>query len=493
MTSRLSGSAIQKVVHVAASSRTGSREGSAGVAEVERSVDIGSTSIDKEGSLHPLNGAGAPDVVVVRGDTIIVEHLEIKDDELARFVAERNEDARPALAQQAFRVGLIALRNAGVTLNVDYVEKEFERLLRRTADTHEKAALALDASLRQTFADGEGRLPRTLERFLGDKGTLRKFVDDLFDAERRDSAIGRMRTLLAGYFDGDGAIVARMLDPRRDDSPLHGFRTEVQEALNEVHEGLLRIEGAREARAAERAKGTAKGADFEDIVEARLGEIARGCGDVAERTGTQVGNSVRGRSGDFVLTLNPTWTHGQSVRVALEAKSGPMGLTAIIRELEAARRNRGASVAVAVFAHGCAPNGCAPLTLHGEHVLCEIDPDDLADNALEAAVRLARALAVVQSRDRAGEVDLISITRQLEGARNHLKSVTGMKSKLTSVANVTREMAADLDTLRQGVLDCIVGIEEEVARPDYCAVEDPGIPGALKSNRVQVGAGRGTS
>lgn len=474
MTSRLPRPTSQTVVRVGEFTAASSRKGS-GVAAVERTVDKRRVFIE-EGTLHPLNGADSPDVVVVRGDTIIVEHVEIKDDELARFVAERDEDSRPALAQQAFRVGLIALRNAGVTLNVDYVEKEFERLLRRTADTHEKAALALDASLRQTFADGEGRLPRTLERFLGDKGTLRKFVDDLFDTERRDSAIGRMRTLLAGYFDGDGAIVARMLDPRRDDSPLHGFRTEVQEALNEVHEGLLRIEGAREARAAERAKGTAKGGDFEDLVEARLGEIARGCGDVAERTGAVVGNSVRGRTGDFVLTLNPAWTRGQSVRVALEAKNGPVGLTAIIRELDAARRNRGATVAVAVFAPGCAPNGCAPLTLHGEHVLCEIDANDLADNALEAAVRLARALAVVHSRQDAGDVDLVAIRRQLDAARNHLKSVTGMKSRLTSVANATLEVSAGLDTLRQGVLDCVAGLEEEIARPDKSVVDHPALP-----------------
>jgi phage shock protein A len=170
-----------------------------------------------------------------------------------------------------------------------------------------------------------------------------------------------------------------------------------------------------------------------------------------------------------------------------------MGLTAITRELDAARHNRGATVAVAVFAQGCAPNGCAPLTLHGEHVLCEIDPDDLADNALEAAVRLARALAVAQSRERAGDVDLASIRRQLDALRNHMKSVTAMKAKLTSVANATREVSAGMDTLRQGVIDCVVGIEEEIARPDHCAAEDRPLSGALRSNRVQVGAGNGAS
>src|SRR5437899_585206 len=89
----------------------------------------------------------------------------------------------------------------------------------------------------------------------------------------------RGTTLLDRYFDGDGAVVARMLDPRREDSPLHGFRTEMREALKEVGDRLLRLEAGRQARAEERARGTAKGGDFEDEVEAALAIIARGCGD----------------------------------------------------------------------------------------------------------------------------------------------------------------------------------------------------------------------
>ena len=48
----------------------------------------------------------------------------------------------------------------------------------------------------------------TLERFLGDKGALRAYVGELFDETKRDSAIGRMRTLLGTYFDGDASKLA---------------------------------------------------------------------------------------------------------------------------------------------------------------------------------------------------------------------------------------------------------------------------------------------
>jgi len=409
--------------------------------------------------------AGAT-AVTIGGDTLTVDHLTLRDGELVAFVGDHDEEARGALVESGLRVGLLALRSTGVTVNVDYIQKEFERLLRQTDESHQKAAEEVERQFRGAFADEDGRLPRTLEKFLGDKGSFRKFVDDLFDDNRRDSAIGRIRTVLAGYFDGDGAIVARMLDPRREDSPLHGFRAEVREQLKDLTDQIVRLEAAREARADERARGTAKGLDFEDAVEARLEVIARGCGDVVEATGRVVGDGIRCRKGDFVQTLNPSWTRGLPVRIAIEAKSGSVGLLKLCRELEAARVNRGAAIAVAVFATGCAPTGCAPFTLHGEHVICEVDVDDPGDRSLDAAVRLARALALAASREQSVELDVAAVHRHLDDARAHLKAVTSMKTKLTSIGTVAGEVSTALEGMRQRVLDCVSGIEVEVAGQD---------------------------
>ena len=137
--------------------------------------------------------------VRIEGDNIAVTGLCLHDADLALYVGEHPEVDRPAVVERGLKVGLIALRNAGVTLNVDFVAREFDRLMHRTDESHDRAAVALDAALRETFAAKDGALPRTLEKFLGKDGTLRRLVDDLFDEERRDSAIGRMRSLLAGY------------------------------------------------------------------------------------------------------------------------------------------------------------------------------------------------------------------------------------------------------------------------------------------------------
>jgi hypothetical protein len=401
--------------------------------------------------------------VRIEGDNIAVTGLSLRDAELAAYVGEHPEVDRPAVVERGLKVGLIALRNAGVTLNVDFVAREFERLMHRTDQSHDRAAAALDVALRETFAAKNGTLPLTLERFLGDQGTLRRLIDDLFDEERRDSAIGRMRTLLGGYFDGDGAVISRMLDPRRKDSPLHGFRTEMQVLLKDVSDRLVRLEAARDARAEERDKGTAKGRDFEDEVEARLDALLRGTGDLVEPTGTAVGNSVRGRKGDFLITLDPSWTRGLPVRVAVEAKSGRVGLAKLCRDLDETRRNRGAVVAVAVYRAGNAPAGCAPFTLHGEHVICEFDPEDPDDTALTAAVRVGRVLALAAVRDRVNVVDATAVRRDLEGIRAQLNTIAGMKTKLTSISTATGDVRNGLDALRQGVIDRVVSIEGNVA------------------------------
>jgi hypothetical protein len=401
--------------------------------------------------------------VRIEGDNIAVTGLCLHDAELAAYVGEHPEVDRPAVVERGLKVGLIALRNSGVTINVDFVGREFERWMRRTDESHDRASAALDLALRDTFAAKDGTLPRTLEQFLGADGTLRRLVDDLFDEERRDSAIGRMRTLLGGYFDGDGAIISRMLDPRLAASPLHGFRTEMREMLQDVSDRLIRLEAARDARADERERGTAKGLDFEDAVEARLGVLLRGTGDLVEQTGTAVGNSVRSRKGDFLITLDPSWTRGLPVRVAVEAKSGRVGLAKVCRDLDETRRNRGAVVAVAVYRAGNAPAGCAPFTLHGEHIICELDPDDPEDTAFTAAVRLGRALALIAVRNRTDVVDAVAVRNDLDGIRAQLSAIAGMKSKLTSISTATGDVRNALDALRQGVMDRVISIEGNVA------------------------------
>ncbi len=408
-----------------------------------------------------------PSPVRVERDRIVIDSLVLGDAGLAAFLAERSPDERPAIVERALRIGLLALQDAGTTLDVDVVRREFESLVHQTTLVNERAAAQLDRILRDNFGDGDGRLPRTLERFLGDRGALRSFVSELFDEGRRDSAIGRMQRLLGNYFDGDASRLAQLLDPTRLGSPLHQFRTEVSEGFAKLNDRLTSIEAAAAARGAERAKSAAKGGDFEDVLAALLGDVARGAGDMLDSTADEPGAVLRSKKGDFVLTLDPRLTRGADVRVVIEAKDRGLSARAVRDELREARENRCAQVGLICFTPEHAPAGVAPFTVVGEDVLCVIDPEAPDRATLEAAVRLARLMALATLREHEVELDARAVGAALSGIREQLDAVRQMKAQLTSAANATRAVNEMLDRMREGILTRVAEAEAElrVAQP----------------------------
>ncbi len=406
-------------------------------------------------------------LVRVSGDQIVVEHLTIADPALAAGLAERDGAERAAIVERAIRIGLLAIQDATTTVDVDVVRREFEKLVAQTSAVNEQAARAVEEVLRANFADGDGRLPRTLERFLGDRGALRQFVNELFDETKRDSAIGRIGGLLGRYFDGDQSKLAQLLDPTRLGSPLHQFRQEIADGFKGVHERLTALEAASRARSDERSRSAAKGADFEDLLADLLGDVARGAGDLLDRTSTETGAVLGSKKGDFVLTLDPRLSRGADLRIAIEAKDRTMSQRAMRSELREARENRSAAVAVAIWSPAHAPNGVAPFAMLGDDVHVVIDPEAPDRAYLEAAIRLARLLALGTLDEHDVDVDAAAVARALTGVREQLEAIRALKAQLTSVSNATKAVWTGLDQLRTGILARVAEAEAEL-QPATC-------------------------
>ncbi len=400
--------------------------------------------------------------VDVQGDRLIIERITLVDPSAAAYVAQTPADDRPALIERALRIGLTALQQAGVSVNVDVVRREFEALLGQTQATNEKAARALEDVLRQNFADGDGRLPRTLEKFLGDRGALRSFVNELFDETKRDSAIGRMKLLLGSYFEGDASKLALLLDPTRMNSPLFQFRAEVSDGFARLNDRLTAIEAAATARATERAKSSAKGGDFEQLLEGMLADLARGAGDIVDRTGDEAGAVARSKKGDFVLTVNPAMTRGADLRIVVEAKDRVVSGRAMRDELREAKTNRSAAVGLVIFTPAHAPAGIAPFDVRAGDVYCVLDPDapDLA--TLEASFRLARLLAVASLREQEVEVDAAAIQEALMGIREQLELIRRLKTQLTSIGTTAKGVSDALDGMRDMIIARVCEAEAEL-------------------------------
>ena len=406
----------------------------------------------------------APEGLSIRvdRDRIVLERLVVHDPGLAAFVAERPEAERPGLLDRAIKIGLVALQDAGVTINVDAVRREFDGLLRQTEAANEKAATALEQTLRANFADGDGRLPRTLEKFLGDRGALRSFVNELFDETKRDSAIGRIGALLGTYFDGDASRLAQLLDPTRLNSPMHQFRREITEGFEKLNDRLTAIEAAAAARATERSHSAAKGADFEELLEDLLGETARGAGDTLDRTSDEIGDVIRSKKGDFVLTLDPSLTRGIEVRVVVEAKDRYMSGREMRDELREAKANRGACVGLVVFTPAHAPAGISPFDIRGGDVYCVLDPAAPDIVSFAAAVRLARLTALATLREAVVEVDTEALSQTMVGIRQQLGSIKGLKATLTSMGKSAGDVSIGLDRMRDAIVGRVLEAESEL-------------------------------
>jgi hypothetical protein len=400
--------------------------------------------------------------VRVAPDRLVVEHLTLVDPAVAAIVAERPDDERAPFVERALRIGLLALQSAGTTLNVDLVRAEFDKLVRQGEQANERAAQALDQALRANFGDGDGKLPRTLDKYLGERGQLQTLVGELFDEKKRDSAIGRISAMLERYFDGDASKLSQLLDPTRASSPLHQFRGEITERFDRLNERIVALEAAGQARGAERAKSAAKGADFEDLLETMLAEVARGAGDLLDRTGGETGDVMRSKKGDFVLSVNDALARGADLRIVVEAKDRAMSGREMREELREAKANRNACVALVVFTPRHAPAGIAPFDVRAGDVYCVIDPDAPDPATLEAAVRLARLLALATRREVEAEIDAEALAAALAEIRQQLDVVKGLKATLTSIGRNAGEVSAALDRLRDAILSRVGEAEAEL-------------------------------
>ncbi|MFM8915092.1 MAG: hypothetical protein ACKOPF_05015 [Candidatus Limnocylindrus sp.] len=410
----------------------------------------------------PISSANKPTQVEIVGDRIRIASLEVVDRALAGFLESRSPEDRAETVERAMRVGLMALQSASGSIDVDHVRRAFDKLLSDASESNKKATAEVEEILRKTFANEGGALPATLERFLGDKGELALFTKDLFDENRRDSALGKLNTILGAYFDGDASKLAHLLDPTREASPLSGFRAEIAKRFDDVLLKIVELDASQKAAKGERKKGTAKGADFESRVVAEYTELLRATNDEIEGTGGITGAVPDSKKGDAVITINGRDASASVLRIVVEVKDKSMTGPAIEKELAEARENRKAEIALMVFSEAAAPAGAAPFTISRHGVYCVVDPEAPDTAILEAGYRLARISALIRAKSEGSGADLSAVKDAIDGLRSRLDSVKEIKKTLTAIDSTTEKARDELDALRSAIVTEIDRIEEQV-------------------------------
>ena len=234
------------------------------------------------------------------------------------------------------------------------------------------------------------------------------------------------------------------------------------EGFNRLNERIAALEAASTARAQERAKGTAKGGDFEDLLEGLLADTARGAGDLLDRTSAEDGAVIESKKGDFVLTLDPGPDRWCGAAMVVEAKDRAISGRAMREELREAKTNRDAAVGLVVFTPAHAPTGIAPFDLRAGDVYASSTPNAPIRQSWR---RPCGSPACWQSR-RSGNARSMwtpkPSAKRSTGIREQLEQLRTLKSTLTSVVNSTKDVQTGLDRMRDAILARVAEAEAEL-------------------------------
>src|SRR4029453_18486728 len=100
--------------------------------------------------------------------------------------------------------------------------------------------------------------------------------------------------------------------------------------------------------------------------------------------------------------------------------------------------------------------------LVNDAVHCGIAPDDPDPATLEAAIRLARLLALASLVEHEVEVDAAGTAAALTPIREQLEVVRQLKAQLTSISTATKAVWTGLDTMRSNILTRVIEAEGEL-------------------------------
>lgn len=429
-----------------------------------------------------LDGDGH--VAVVDG-AVHVHGWRTANPDVVRYFEDRlaDEDG-PDLGETlelALKVGVAALGSVGPVTNVDYVEKEFQRLSTEMERALDGRVRQVETTMAEVFAEEDGQLAKALRTYLGEDGQLA----ELFDPNRRDSAVSRLKEILGEHFDGESSKLHKLLDLDNPTGPLSSWKESIEAGfdrlrrqIEDYHTATTARAEADKARAEEREKGTHKGRDYEATVYDAVCELTSIFGDSAEATGDVAASGGSRKVGDVLVTLNERDTRGAQVRLVLEAKDKTVGLKPMLDELDEGMVNRGAVAAIAVFGRAeQMPNGTVPFREQSNgRFLCLFDKETSDPLCLQVAYRLARYWAIAELSSDGAEIDGRAIRDDLEVARSQLQNVSSVKSKLTKMRNSLNDAAGDIETqleeLRSGLLETLDRLDTRI-RLDDRAAESP--------------------
>ena len=400
------------------------------------------------------------------GSAVIINGLTEYDPDVVRVVSEAHDPA--AAVHTCLQVGAKALNAAAASVDVAVVEQSFDAMTKRFDEQVEQAVEQIAQSTTALLDGEEGALPTALAGF---HTRLAGLLGDTFDPDSKSSVVSSIEALVQEVVTPAVQQVGELVDPTGDESPLATLRTalakDVKESAEKVSRELQEFRtalGIAEAVEEQHAKSTAKGVEFEDILDLALAPYTSVHGDTCEQTGSTLGATAE-KVGDLVVDINGEDTFGYEARIVIEAKRKKLPVRTIDAELERALENREAVVAVAVFDSQKNSPFKVPFHYSGDFAYAVYDPATGDDSALRLAYMWARWVARRKVNAAAGEeaaLDVEAVQALVDEASTAVKRISTIKRNHSAALKSINQAAQETDKLAQEVRDALDGIIDQI-------------------------------
>jgi hypothetical protein len=411
--------------------------------------------------------------VVSTTNAAMIVSLEVTDPNAIAYLAAFEDDGtRCERANEALKVGVIAIQSASPTLDTTVVQHKFTELEGRMKDYLDEFMTAVRDDMATYFKEHDGVLPKSIDKIFGDDGRLGRVFQGYFDP-----SAGKLGLLMQQQI-GPTSAFGRSLDPKNKECILNLIEGRVQalvetkldellgefsldndtsamsrlqkllaEAFAQIHQSL----GIKSAIQAESDRGHVKGIEFEADLYPSFAALGQNLGDETDFVRGTIGATSRCKKGDYLATLGES-AGAPGAHIVVEVKDSPMRFRAAVDELQEAKANRQASIGIFVFARGSEPPEVGDFRRVGEDFFCTVDKESLRDGGpnmfLTAAYTIARAMIVANTRKAmGGELNLAQIETDIEALALWCDRVGEMVTKarsLQSSGKAIEEAASEL-------------------------------------------------
>lgn len=162
----------------------------------------------------------------------IFANIVMDDKEVYDILCNRNTGERIDIIKRSIKIGVMALKNATITVDTNYIQKELERLI-SDIDSNLKKNLGkegMKGELEKTFGE-KGYLENKLKEILKEHD---KTMADVFREDNVNSPLYKIRRLMEDGSRRTEDNVYDMLDPGNKDSLMSRLKEEIVRKIDDI-------------------------------------------------------------------------------------------------------------------------------------------------------------------------------------------------------------------------------------------------------------------